>query len=124
MDKNGGIIFSSNQIFISALVLKELEGIKDKTRMEKTKGLLSHFLELPFSEEVAELAEKYITAGIIPRTHEEDAVHIAYAVVNEIDCLVSWNFTHLVKRNTRHKVNAINELNGYRGIEIIAPIEY
>lgn len=112
------------EIFISALVLKELDGITDKSRMGVTRDIVRNFLILPFSDEVIFLAEKYIAADIIPDTYEEDAIHVAYAVVNEMDCIISWNFTHLVKRNTRHKVNAINELNGYKTIEIIAPIEF
>lgn len=114
----------SNELYISAVVLKELDSIKDESRIKITKSILKSFMELPFVEDIAFLTEKYISFEIIPAKHEEDAMHIAYAVVNEMDCLVSWNFTHLVKRSTRHKVNAVNELNGYGNIEIIAPIEY
>jgi len=50
-------------------------------------------------------------------------VHIAIAVVNDVDYLISWNFKHLVKVNTRRIVNLTNILLGFNQIEIIAPPE-
>ena len=37
--------------------------------------------------------------------------------------LVSWNFSHLVKVQTRREVNLVNALEGYDPIEIVAPPE-
>jgi len=51
------------------------------------------------------------------------ANHVAIAVTNGIGYFCSWNFTHLVKVNTRREVNLINALKGYGQIEIIAPPE-
>ncbi|MFV1975651.1 MAG: PIN domain-containing protein [Candidatus Scalindua sp.] len=114
----------NNEMFISMLVIEEIKGIKNTNRTKVTKDLLKNFYLLEYSEEIAELAEIYLREEIIPINYDEDALHIAYAVVNDIDILVSWNFIHIVKRNTRLKVNAVNELRDYRKIEIIAPIEY
>lgn len=41
-------------------------------------------------EEVLELAGLYIDCGAIPRSKEEDAQHVAYATVYEMDILASW----------------------------------
>ena len=79
--------------------------------------------ELPRSEEVYFLAEKYLGAKIIPRRFEEDAVHIAYAVVNDLDALISWNMRHIVKLKTRWGVNSINKIEGYKEIELVSPEE-
>ena len=46
------------------------------------------------------------------------------ATIQEMDILISWNYTHLVKFKTRHLVNALNLVSGYKEIEIIFPIEY
>lgn len=73
--------------------------------------------------EVEELADEYMNKGIVLDKFRNDAVHIAVAVINNIDFLISWNFRHLVKVKTRKIVNLINELLGYPHIEIIAPPE-
>ena len=44
-------------------------------------------------------------------------------VVNGVDYLCSWNFTHLVKVSTRREVNLVNSLMGYGQVEIVAPPE-
>ena len=60
---------------------------------------------------------------LIPPRYLDDALHIATAVVHEMDVVVSWNFEHLVKLKTRLGVNGLNRLLGYREIEIVSPEE-
>lgn len=73
--------------------------------------------------ETEELAERYIREGIIPIRYRSDALHIAAAVVNGIDVIVSWNFEHIVKLKTRVMVNGVNRLLGYHEVEICSPEE-
>ena len=54
---------------------------------------------------------------------EDDALHIAVASVNNLDVIVNWNFTHIVKLKTRREVAVINTLMGYKPIEICSPQE-
>ena len=70
-----------------------------------------------------ELSERYISEGIIPERFGSDAIHIAIAVSNGIDAIVSWNFNHIVKLKTRIMVNGVNRLLGYHEIEICSPEE-
>jgi hypothetical protein len=63
--------------------------------------LVKDFNELPATEEVIRLAEAYIENGIIPKSHKEDALHIAIATVIEIEIVTSWNLEHMVKLKTR-----------------------
>jgi len=51
------------------------------------------------------------------------ALHIAMAVINGIEAIISWNFEHIVKLKTRIMVNGINRLLGYHEIEICSPEE-
>jgi len=69
------------------------------------------------------LAREYIEKGIIPAKYEDDAFHIAVASVNDLDAIVSWNFTHIVKLKTKREVSGINALMGYKPIEICSPQE-
>jgi len=56
---------------------------------------------------------------------EYDPKHdiMSIELIGKADILVSWNYRHLVKRNTRLLVNYINNKLGLRSIEILAPPE-
>ena len=78
---------------------------------------------LAFDEEADALAQEYVRRGVFPEIYIDDANHVAIAVTNGIGYFCSWNFTHLVKVNTRREVNAISVLKGYGPLEIFAPPE-
>jgi len=40
-----------------------------------------------------------------------------------MDCLLSWNFRHLVRRKTKDIIRMANSLNQFRQIEIMTPGE-
>ena len=119
------ILASKYEVYISELVIVEIK--KTEAEEKKSKLLIAvqkyQLKELPRNEEVYYLAEKYLDAKIIPRKFEEDAVHIAYAVVNNLDAVISWNMRHIVKLKTRWGVNSINKIEGYKDIELISPEE-
>ncbi|MFH1777033.1 MAG: hypothetical protein ABH952_05685 [Candidatus Omnitrophota bacterium] len=78
---------------------------------------------LKIDTEIEELADCYIKEKIIPLRYRGDALHIAAAVVNGIEAIISWNFEHIVKLKTRVMVNGMNRLYGYHDIEICSPEE-
>ncbi|MEW6200385.1 MAG: PIN domain nuclease, partial [bacterium] len=53
----------------------------------------------------------------------DDIYHLAYATVNGLDILLSWNLRHLVKRRTQLIVELTNKALGYRELEIWTPEE-
>ena len=109
-------------VFISDLVIREMRATGDKKLRENLIELVINFESLSAkSEEIRILSEEYVSRGIIPVKHIEDAVHIAVASANALDILVSWNFEHIVKLKTKREVNAVNVLFGYDQIEIIEP---
>jgi len=79
--------------------------------------------ELLITNEADILADRDIEEKIIPVTKRNDALHIAIAVIHNIDVIVSWNFEDMVKLKTRREVPAINTLMGYKNIEICSPLE-
>jgi len=95
-------------VFVSELTFLEItRTIKPKLR----KSLLNKavgFTELKLNEAIEQLAEKYIECGAIPVNEKVDALHIATAVINSIDYLLSWNFSHIVRDKTRNLVNLTN----------------
>jgi predicted nucleic acid-binding protein len=111
-----------HHVYVSNLVIKEIKATGDEKLRKNLIQLVKDFELLSTkSEEVRALAEEYVSRGIIPVKHIEDAVHIAVTTVNSLDILVSWNFEHIVKLKTKREVNAVNVLLGYNQIEIIEP---
>jgi len=109
-------------VFISNTVIDEIKAIGDEKTREELLELIGNFRCLESEEdEVRALDKEYITKGVIPVKHIEDAIHIAVASVNSLDILVSWNFEHIVKLKTKREVNVINVLLGYNQLEIIEP---
>ncbi|MEA1908908.1 MAG: hypothetical protein U9N43_07770 [Euryarchaeota archaeon] len=44
-------------------------------------------------------------------------------MINEMDCILSWNFRHIVRRKTRVIVKMVNTIDKFRQIEIVTPAE-
>lgn len=112
------------EVYISEVVLKEI----NEASSFKAKQLISlinefEFPELKINEETKTLADEYVRQNVIPITYLDDALHIAIASVNNLDALVSWNFTHIVKLKTKRMVTGINAVMGYKEIEIYSPWE-
>ena len=110
-------------LYVSTLVLDEIRQAPDKSLRDTLSTLLDRCIVLKLNDEVAALAEAYVEAGVLPQRYFNDALHIAVAVVNGIEFLVSWNFKHFVNVKTRQMVNLVNLKEGYGVIEIIAPPE-
>ena len=61
--------------------------------------------------------------GIIPAKFQEDALHIATAVVNNLDFVLSFNYGHIVKTKTMIGVGLANLREGYCQIGLSTPTE-
>ena len=84
---------------------------------------ISEIEVLPSDEMVQHLTEEYIRYEAISNNYIEDAYHIAVAVVNNLDIVVSWNFRHIVRRKTKDIVAMVNTKNNFKHIEIMTPAE-
>jgi len=112
------------EIFISELVISELE----KTWEPKRSSMIDLINDkkpaiLEVSKEAYQLADKYIEAGVLTDKHKDDILHIATAVVHDLNIIISWNMKHIVRFSTRQGINAVNRLLGYKEIDIINPQE-
>jgi predicted nucleic acid-binding protein len=112
------------ELFISDLVLNEFAKSpqEKKTKLREIMSKLT-FKELKTDEESEKLADEYVKAKIIPEKFRNDALHIAIAVVNKLDVVVSWNMQHIVKLKTITGVNRINRELKYSEILINTPEE-
>ena len=110
------------EVYISELVLEELERANDQIRANLF-SLVKKFIVLKISKEAEILAEIYVKQGIFPEKYFDDALHVALASVNQIGILLSWNFTHLVKLKTRRMVSIVNLSENILPVEIASPPE-
>jgi len=112
-------------IYSSPVVIREIENADEKTASELVALIKEHPpVMLEVSSEIDELADIYIAEGVIPKKKRDDAMHIAIAIVNEMDALVSWNYKHLANLAKKEKVRAISLLQGYlKELEMITPME-
>jgi predicted nucleic acid-binding protein len=109
-------------VFISPVVMGELADCMEPKFSFLLEQLWSiQYTELPKCDEVLELAQKYLAAGILQQKSFDDCQHIAYACVYNCDILVSWNFKHLVNIKTISGVKSVNALAGYREMPIYTP---
>jgi predicted nucleic acid-binding protein len=116
---------SSVELLVGDIVLAELSRAPDGKDL-LLRGLVGEFAPTVLfgSDEAEELAQAYVAHGAMPPRKIADALHAAYATVNHVDILASWNYRHLVNVARRQRIQAINSLLGYNTVlEIITPPE-
>ena len=113
------------ELFVSEIVLAEISrapeelGTKLQGLLRKTGPVL-----LEFDQESDELAQQFLGLGAVPPAKIEDAQHVAVAVINELDILVSWNFRHLVNVRRREVFQHASAMSGYyKPLHIVTPPE-
>ena len=112
------------EIFISDVVIEEIS-----EAAEPRKTALEELIQkcnperLSSTDDFEYLAMKYKKENIVPERFENDLLHIAIAVVHNLDIVLSWNMKHIVKYRTKVEVNSINLREGFKPIELLTPEE-
>ena len=117
-------IFKSEKydLYLSTVTLQEIEDCPEPKR-----SILYQYLsEIKYTvinirQMVSDIARQLIEMRILPPKSYDDCQHIAAAVEAGCDCIVSWNFKHIVNIKTIRGVRAITNLKGYKPIEILNP---
>ena len=114
-----------HRLFVSPLVIREVAADPDPSHREALQDGIQRWRPaiLEQTMEVLELGRAYVEQGIIPERYEDDAVHIAYSVVYQLDAIVSWNMQHIVKIRTRQRISWYNQEVGLHVPEIATPEE-
>ena len=109
-------------IFVTSdLLFKELENAPSNVKYLLENYDKKFLEEVIATNEVSELAERYIAEKVVGRTSLDDCKHIAMATINKIDVLASWNFKHIVNLERIKGYNGVNLKMGYSTIEIRNP---
>lgn len=75
------------------------------------------------TQEVLDLRNAYLDAGVVTPKSTDDATHVALATICGCRMIISWNFKHIVHFQKIPKYNAVNALHGYPTIDIYSPSE-
>ncbi len=111
---------SEYRVYSSILVRRELEHVAEPHRTGYLK-LVAPLEELEIVDEVAILAEGYISRGIFHRRFLADAVHVALASFYKVDYLVTWNFGHLANVRKQARIRLFNTAAGFFSPVVVTP---
>ena len=89
--------------------------------MSEYRPVVSPLESVELTDEVAILAEGYVTRGIFHRKYIGDAVHVALASFHKIDYLVTWNFGHLANVRRQARIRLFNAAAGFFVPQIVTP---
>ena len=78
---------------------------------------------LDATDEAAEMARQLIESGAIPEKAAEDAAHIAIAVTNGVEYMVTWNCRHIANATMRARIESVCRDVGYEPAIICTPDE-
>jgi predicted nucleic acid-binding protein len=106
----------------SQLVVREAAA-GDPEAARKRQAFLDQLTLLEITEEALALAQHILRAGAIPVSFPEDALHVAVAVANGIDYLLTWNYKHLANAGMRGRIEAACREGGYAAVIICTPEE-
>lgn len=109
-------------VCLSTVTLQEIDDCPEPKR-----GILWKYLNqlnyktYDVTESALDVAHQIISMGVLTKKSFDDCQHIGVAVVNHCDCIISWNFKHIVNLKTIRGVRAVTNLDGYMPIEILSP---
>jgi predicted nucleic acid-binding protein len=105
---------------VSPLVARELERVPQPHQRSYLK-LIAPLEQVELTDEVAILADGYISRGIFHRKYIADAMHVAIASYHKIDYLVTWNFGHLANVRRQARIRLFNTAAGFYVPMIVTP---
>ncbi len=112
----------SYDCYISQIVLNEITK-GDPTESEKRQEIANMFELLDVNDKAAAIAEELIRKQILPPKAAQDAIHIAVAVVNGMDFLLTWNCAHIANARIEREISSLCQEKGLQSPVICTPEE-
>lgn len=110
------------ELFVSQAVVEEAAR-GDVAAAARRAALLNGIPVLELGTEVHEFASRLLRTNIIPAKALIDALHIAVAVINRVDYLVTWNCVHIANAAIRVKIERVCQSTGLHAPVICTPEE-
>lgn len=110
------------EVCLSTVTLQEIDDCSEP----KKSGLWECLNQISYetydvTKEVLDVAHQIVAMGVLTNKSFDDCQHIGVAVVNNCDCIISWNFKHIVNIKTIKGIRAITHLESYKDIDIMNP---
>jgi hypothetical protein len=109
-------------LYCSQLVIQEASAGDPKAAARRL-HLLAGVPVLTATDAIADLTRLLMKSGGIPREAPEDAAHVAFAVMNGMDYLLTWNCRHIANAQIRNNLSATCSMAGYQLPVICTPEE-
>lgn len=110
------------EVYLSTVTLGEVSDCPEPKRSKMYDYLKEiNYTPIEITDDMSDIAQQIVDMGILTKKSYDDCQHIAAAVICGCDCIISWNFKHIVNIKTIRGVRAITNLKGYKPIEIINP---
>ena len=109
-------------VVASQLVVREASAGDSRAAQERLAKLATLTL-LEVTEEAVLLAQELVSTGAVPEKAAEDALHLAIAVTNGVEYLLTWNCKHLANATMRTKIEDVCRSAGYEPVIICTPEE-
>ena len=109
-------------LYVSQAVLREAAR-GDANAAARRLAALEGLPVLAITGEVSDLAEYFLAASALPAKAALDAIHIAVAVVNGMDYLLTWNCSHIANATIRGKIEQLCREAGLQPPIICTPEE-
>jgi hypothetical protein len=78
---------------------------------------------LEVGQEALDLAEELVRRRAVPDVAAEDALHIAVAVTNGVEYLLTWNCAHIANAAMRRAIDDVCVQQGYEPTVLCTPEE-
>jgi predicted nucleic acid-binding protein len=109
-------------LYTSPLVIEEA-GRGDPVVASQRLEVLQNLSLLPFTQEIEELAQCFMTGQILPAKATDDALHIAMATVYGMDYLLTWNCRHIANAQLQKQIRLVCQREGYDLPVLCTPME-
>jgi hypothetical protein len=113
--------------FVSSVVVAELMETPQEDSRDRLLALVAplELLPEPDAGDLDLLVGRYMQRRAFPPDKRDDAVHVAYMVLNpQLDVMVSWNCRHLANEFARRRLKSLTLAEGYPyHFEIVTPEE-
>ena len=106
------------EIFISAVVLREVSKVNPERAQKRVDGLS----QIPLLNPTEELTI-YLLKEVVPANAADDAAHIAIAAVHQMDFLLTWNCKYINNRYTIRRIEQCCLIMGFLCPVIATPNE-
>jgi hypothetical protein len=110
-------------LLVSEVIVREVAKAPARVRELLTSLPAGSVVQVPLTQDMIELRDAYLAAGILDPQSTDDATHVAAATVARADAIVSWNFKHIVRIDKMRAYNQVNLKTGFGLLSIVSPQE-